>query len=119
MMALRPEVVACRSTAIVPDGSQPFVMRWRHDDVRALRSLAWVGLVGVLVAGCASSSPARAGRSLAGSAVSSPALGCVVVRGELTGVTSSAGLVIADQLTTFIVACTVGAWGGRRLIRSR
>lgn len=35
---------------------------------------------------------------------------CVVVRGELTGVTSSAGLVIADQLTTFIVACTVRAW---------
>ena len=69
------EVVACRSTAIVPDGSQPFVMRWRHDDVRALRSLAWVGLVGVLVAGCASSSHPRASESLAGSAVSSPALG--------------------------------------------
>src|SRR6185437_6761575 len=39
----------------------------------ALRLLAWVGLVVVLVAGCASSSHPLASESLAGSAVSSPA----------------------------------------------
>ena len=43
--------------------------------MRALRSLTWVGLLVVLVAGCASSSHPLATQSLAGSAVSTPAPG--------------------------------------------